>query len=131
MAVIMRGMRQLLVLGSLISLCLLILINPVASRVLINSPTHSSGSPKYSNEYILPSVPAKLSENNNQNVRSGLLSRRADSVTRPAAQVALGNSFKQNINLISSNLFFFGGYAPLPQRVYQLLDIPPPLCIVS
>jgi hypothetical protein len=127
----MGGMRQLLIPGSLISLCLLILINPVASRAVINSPAHSSASPAYSVEYILPSVSAKLNENNNQNARSGFLSRRADTVARSAAQIALGNSFKQNISLISSNLFFFGGYSPLPKRVYQLLDIPPPSCFVS
>jgi hypothetical protein len=124
--------RQLLVVVSLLSLCLLVSISPEISRAVINASASPSDSPVYSNYCALPSVPAKLNDNNNRNNRSDFLNRRVDAIAKGTAYFAVGNNAKRNLSLFSIESFSLGNCCLLRlQQVCQLIDLPPPASLIS
>ncbi len=108
---------------------LLLILNPEISRGIINISAHTSDTAIYDNYCALPSVPAKLSENNSRFNRNNCIDRRIEQTSRDVTYFAVPNQLRQNRDFISSNYFSIDRRCLRPfQQTCQLLDLPPPSC---
>ena len=125
-----RNKSQPLV-SSLLSLCLLALLIPVISGAAINNYNPVTGSPGYSNGCAFPLAPVTVNDDSQRGNRIEL-NRRGDAISKNRACLGVCSNLKPHINSFSLNISpLYYIFSPRLQQVCQLLDIPPPSCLIS
>jgi hypothetical protein len=123
--------KQKVLTGGLFLLGLLLLLNPEISRGIISISAHTPNVVVYNNYCALPSVPAKLGDNNGRLNRNNCIDRKVDQTSKGVTYFAVPNQLKQNRDYIYSEYLLNGSrYLLTFQQTCQLLDIPPPSCPV-
>jgi hypothetical protein len=121
--------KQNVLTGGLFLLGLLLVLNPEISKGIINISAHTSDSAIYNNYCVLPSLPAKLGDNNGRLNRNNCIDRKVDQTSKGVTYFAVPNQLRQNYDYISSEDFLIGSqYLHTFSQTCQLLDIPPPFC---
>ena len=121
--------KRPIVAGSLFILGLLLIINPEISRGVISLSSHTSDVSRFENDCALPSIPAKLSDNNNRPNRNNCIDRKTEQTSKDITYFVIHNLFNQTHDYVSNHCFSTNNrYLISFQQTCQLLDIPPPSC---